>query len=543
MRSLVWRYVAAMHRKVEDSAVTEDDINEVKGEISAMRYELMEVFQRNGMDVSSADRKEKSEFNEQLILSSIRFNKFPAAVLAKRMKVWERRLMKDFHVAPVEPPDEEEAVVAEHVEENPLDRFRRISKQVASQSASCKWNEVIKCATIEANSQIGRCRNRESFKNQQNLMKAMDQARKLIEQGPPLSPCHSVNYDVMDQTNRTLVQLLKNISEEISDISPPNTLNVKSHTSRSTTPLNTLNAQLQSIISKSPSPYNTQMKSRAHSPNPEKLIFGPSSGEGTLSPPPKPITQPQISPKLKNDFKVDALLSKHPSIVKGRAATPDSGKYLDDSKSLESFKGENSIPVIEIDSSEVFKPESPKLIDLSNKMETKEDECPLKPIPGSPVKVFKKKSPPPVPKQDISVSRPSAPKIQSNQGMIPPPPEVVKPLIIPSFTKTPATPLLPQKPSNSADNTSETVSPEPQEKEIISHERKVAASAPKTISVEPKAAEPTSAAIVAPLASFSSTEHLMTAEPPRSPSPSCLRPINKIEDVNTIRRQPKTGWL
>lgn len=61
MRSLVWRYVSAMHRKFEESPVTEDDINEVKGEISTMRYEMLEVFERNGMDVSSADRKEKSE--------------------------------------------------------------------------------------------------------------------------------------------------------------------------------------------------------------------------------------------------------------------------------------------------------------------------------------------------------------------------------------------------------------------------------------------------------------------------------------------------
>lgn len=61
MRSLVWRYVSSMHRKVEESPVTEDDINEVKGEISTMRYELLEVFEKNGMDVSSADRKEKSK--------------------------------------------------------------------------------------------------------------------------------------------------------------------------------------------------------------------------------------------------------------------------------------------------------------------------------------------------------------------------------------------------------------------------------------------------------------------------------------------------
>lgn len=26
-------------------------------------------------------------------------------------------------------------------------------------------------------------------------------------------------------------------------------------------------------------------------------------------------------------------------------------------------------------------------------------------------------------------------------------------------------------------------------------------------------------------------------------SPSCLRPYRKVEDVTTVKRQPKTGWL
>lgn len=59
MRSLVWRYVSAMHRKFENNPVTEDDINEVKSEISTMRYEMLEIFENSGMDVSSANKKEK----------------------------------------------------------------------------------------------------------------------------------------------------------------------------------------------------------------------------------------------------------------------------------------------------------------------------------------------------------------------------------------------------------------------------------------------------------------------------------------------------
>lgn len=63
MRSLVWRYVAAMHRKFENNPVSEDDINEVKSEISTMRYEMLEIFENSGMDVSSANKKEKRKYS------------------------------------------------------------------------------------------------------------------------------------------------------------------------------------------------------------------------------------------------------------------------------------------------------------------------------------------------------------------------------------------------------------------------------------------------------------------------------------------------
>lgn len=68
-----------MHRKFEESPVTEDDINEVKGEISTMRYEMLEVFERNGMDVSSADRKEKSKLWQRVhsyVESRLKVGKF-----------------------------------------------------------------------------------------------------------------------------------------------------------------------------------------------------------------------------------------------------------------------------------------------------------------------------------------------------------------------------------------------------------------------------------------------------------------------------------
>lgn len=61
VRALVWRYVSSMHRKCEESSVTEEDINEVKSDISAFRYEMLEILNKNGMDVSCAEKKEKGK--------------------------------------------------------------------------------------------------------------------------------------------------------------------------------------------------------------------------------------------------------------------------------------------------------------------------------------------------------------------------------------------------------------------------------------------------------------------------------------------------
>lgn len=493
---------------------------------------------------------------------------FPyVAVLAKRMKVWERRLMKDFHVAPVENIEDNEGEEgggrAEPSSESALDRFRRISKQVASQSVSVKWAEVIKGATIEANSQIGRCRNRQSFKNQQNLLKAMEQARRLIERSPlPQSPNHSDHY-VVDQTNQTLVALLKNISEEINEISPGNTLRVTTPMqNRSVTPLASLNAQLQTLISATPSPCQTRTKpkTRPTSPKPTTLNLRSASIDGTLS-----STQPAIhapkSPKPKTElpkppFRVEtpkSPLSKPTSILKNRSVTPDSRKSLDDSKSLDSV---GSIPVIEINYDQPpteappTVPGSPKLIDLSD---ISNDE-PLKQNLGSPVKVIKRKAPAP---QDIAVSRPTVPATP-NQGMIPPPPKEIKSMQIPLLSTTPATPLPSQKPLTDFTAAESPIPTTPESlrvqlEKVNSPEPKVTSPEPTVMSLEPKVTSPEpkidfpSSPMTAVASNYSSTEHLIPGknnDQARSPSPACLRPPIKIDDVKTIKRvQSKAGWL
>lgn len=162
-----------MHRKDEESTVTEDDINEVKSDISAMRYEMLEIFERNGMDISTADKKEKGNWKLYFVELhfELRTNRKFTAHLAKKMKVWERRLMKDFHVAPVNVDDE----VEEKKEERGLARFKRVAKQVVNQTNSHKWDVTVKGVV---DTQIGRCNSRESYKNQENLRKAINEAKK-----------------------------------------------------------------------------------------------------------------------------------------------------------------------------------------------------------------------------------------------------------------------------------------------------------------------------------------------------------------------------
>ena len=54
MRNLVRRYVTLEQRKAENEGVTEDDVNEIKNDISAFRFELIEILRKSGMNTSSA---------------------------------------------------------------------------------------------------------------------------------------------------------------------------------------------------------------------------------------------------------------------------------------------------------------------------------------------------------------------------------------------------------------------------------------------------------------------------------------------------------
>ena len=51
MRDLIKRYIMAQQRGAQDDGVTEDDLNEIKQDISSFRYELLEILRNNGMKI------------------------------------------------------------------------------------------------------------------------------------------------------------------------------------------------------------------------------------------------------------------------------------------------------------------------------------------------------------------------------------------------------------------------------------------------------------------------------------------------------------
>lgn len=70
MRNLVRRYVTVQQRKAESQGVTEDDVNEIKQDISAFRCEIVEILKGSGMNTSNVSGqgagKDKTKAKERI---------------------------------------------------------------------------------------------------------------------------------------------------------------------------------------------------------------------------------------------------------------------------------------------------------------------------------------------------------------------------------------------------------------------------------------------------------------------------------------------
>ncbi|XP_011503565.1 PREDICTED: transient receptor potential-gamma protein isoform X1 [Ceratosolen solmsi marchali] len=90
MRNLVRRYVTVEQRKTENEGVTEDDVNEIKQDISAFRCELINILQKSGIATEHTSGTGTDGNVKELSLG----------VGGKKNRQKERRLMKGFNIAP-----------------------------------------------------------------------------------------------------------------------------------------------------------------------------------------------------------------------------------------------------------------------------------------------------------------------------------------------------------------------------------------------------------------------------------------------------------
>lgn len=58
VRLLIRRYVTAEQRKRDEFGITEDDVREIRQDISTFRYELIDILKKNGMRTPTLDKEE-----------------------------------------------------------------------------------------------------------------------------------------------------------------------------------------------------------------------------------------------------------------------------------------------------------------------------------------------------------------------------------------------------------------------------------------------------------------------------------------------------
>lgn len=122
MRNLVRRYITKEQRKADNQGVTEDDVNEIKQDISSFRYELIEILKNSGFNTSSASDPSQGAGG-------------------KKNRQKERRLMKGFNIGLVEGSVQTTAEsnipveLTENVRKSPISRFAKIARLASGKKA------------------------------------------------------------------------------------------------------------------------------------------------------------------------------------------------------------------------------------------------------------------------------------------------------------------------------------------------------------------------------------------------------------------------
>uniref|UniRef100_A0A182PV03 Transient receptor ion channel domain-containing protein n=1 Tax=Anopheles epiroticus TaxID=199890 RepID=A0A182PV03_9DIPT len=178
MKLLVRRYVTAEQRKRDDFGITEDDVMEIRQDISTLRYELIDILHQNGMRTPNLKPNEN-------------------AIAGKKGRVMERRILKDFQIGFVEGILQDTFATPS---EKPADVFSTIAKAIGNKSSTKKkkpedWNALVRRSTV-ARDPIGNSseaimrRSRQSLRKQilDNSTKGLEMdTDHLVEYNPKLS--------------------------------------------------------------------------------------------------------------------------------------------------------------------------------------------------------------------------------------------------------------------------------------------------------------------------------------------------------------------
>ena len=130
MKFIIRRYITSEQRKSEDFSITEDDIQEVRQDISSFKYELLDILRNNNMNVPKSNKS--------------------SGVGGRKTKNMERQIQKGFNISHVE--GVMEAFFSASQEEKPKDVFKKIAKIVGDKSKKKGFDRSsIKRSSMERN--------------------------------------------------------------------------------------------------------------------------------------------------------------------------------------------------------------------------------------------------------------------------------------------------------------------------------------------------------------------------------------------------------
>ncbi|KAL0852615.1 hypothetical protein ABMA27_016897 [Loxostege sticticalis] len=152
MRLLVRRYVTAEQRKRDDFGITEDDVMEIRQDISTLRYELIDILRQNGMRTPNVDKQD-------------------AALSGKKGPGDGASTSEDFQIGIVE------GIVAAAIqnEKEPKDVFSQIARAIGKRGSG-KWKNTLARDPIGSRSEALVRQTRRSLRREQKLAANSDLA-------------------------------------------------------------------------------------------------------------------------------------------------------------------------------------------------------------------------------------------------------------------------------------------------------------------------------------------------------------------------------